>query len=78
MQAARQLHPSKYPFMNVGSVELIVYLNAPNAPWRIAIHDQLLDHMIQWYHQWLNHSGMTNLFAPISLHHYQSKSQGKN
>jgi transposase InsO family protein len=70
LQAARQLHPSKYPIMNVGGVDLIVYLHAPNAPWRIAIPDQLLDHMIQWYHQSLNHSGMTNLFASISLHHY--------
>ncbi len=70
LEAARQLHPAKYPIMNVGGVELIVYLSTPNAPWQIAIPDQLLDHMIQQYHQLLNHLGMTNLFASISLHHY--------
>jgi hypothetical protein len=70
LQAAHQADPNRYPMMNIGNNQLIVYIKDPTTPWRIVIPDQLLDHVIRWYHQSLNHAGMSNLLATISLHHY--------
>ena len=36
--------------------------------WRIAIPTSLLDPIINWYHQMLDHVGMTRLNATISTH----------
>ncbi len=33
LQAARQAHTNKYPFMHIGRFQLIFYIKEPNAPW---------------------------------------------
>jgi Integrase zinc binding domain len=52
------------------NVHLICYMVRPNEPWKICIPDASLHAMVTWYHQVLNHTGITRLNDTISLHFY--------
>jgi hypothetical protein len=66
LQTIRLADPRRYPMMNPGNCNLIVYAPDPRAAWHIVKPDQLLDQVIHWYHQSLNHVGMSNLFSSIA------------
>ena len=71
-----ETNPAKYSRELVEDVELIVYTptpNVPNAKWRICIPNDHLDDTIHWYHQVLNHTGVTRLYDTITMNFYNSR-----
>ena len=72
LQAACKAHPERYPIMNIGDCDLVVYVKDPTSPWQIVIPEQILDPVIHWYHQSLNHADISNLTATIAFHYYLS------
>ena len=53
--------------------ELICYLSAPEAEPKIYIPDSMLEPLVRWYHEVLNHPGMNRLFDSINAHMYNRK-----
>ena len=70
LQAQRAANPLQFPIHDFGNVQLMCYLSQPNANWRIAIPTPLLANIVRWYHQVLNHIGMTRLQQTIATHFY--------
>ena len=66
-----ETNPVKYSRRLIEDVELIVYIPTPGIPiWKICIPDEHLDETIKWYHQVLNHPGITRLYQTIYMNFY--------
>ena len=70
LQQARENDPTKFPILDFGEVQLICHVANPGDSWKIAIPSQALTNIVKWYHQVLNHVGMTRLHLTISTHFY--------
>ena len=54
----------------IGTTQCICYAKNENDPWKICIPETLVHPIITWYHEWLNHIGMTSLTCTIAIHFY--------
>jgi hypothetical protein len=61
-----QLEPQFYSYQQIDGHRLICFQESPVHPWRIVLPNALLDDTIHWYHQFLNHLGMTRVHDTIA------------
>ena len=57
----RQQEPDNFRMHQCDNRELICWQPDPQEDWRIVIPNAILDDVIEWYHQVLNHTGMTKM-----------------
>ena len=55
------------------NANLICYVAEPNKPWRICIPTEMLQSIVKWYHQVLNHQGSNRLYDTIAQHFYHKE-----
>ena len=77
LQALVQTDPNKYMRIAMSDarqqpVQLICYVEHPNAPWKICIPDAMLSALVRWYHTVLNHVGVSRIAKMIGLHFYHA------
>ena len=70
LQLAREHNPQRYPIHALGNVQLMCYLPRNDDDWKIVIPSQCLTNIVHWYHDVLNHVGMTKLIDTIATHLY--------
>jgi hypothetical protein len=71
---AAQQAPQSFQMKQFRDAELLCFVprGQPQA-WKIALPDNMLAPLIQWYHQSLSHVGMTRLGQTIGRHFYNPK-----
>ena len=52
------------------NTNLIVRQAKPDEVWKIFIPDAQLTNLVKWYHQVLNHTGISRLIETINMHFY--------
>ena len=73
MSALPQHDPLHYSIQTFGRSELVCYHAEQNDNWKIVIPDQLLTHLISWYHFLLNHTVQGNLEKTIKATFFHPK-----
>ena len=70
-QQMLQRQPGKFAVRDqANGVKLICHQQNPAEPWKICIPTDMLDNIINWYHQVLSYIGMSRLIDTIGLHYY--------
>jgi hypothetical protein len=70
LQAMLQEQPTRYArHIMADNTQLIVYVRQ-GQPWRICIPEAQLNDLVAWYHEVLNHLGITRLCETIEQHFY--------
>ena len=77
LQLLIQQKPEIYVVRNMGPCKLITRQGQDARSWKICIPDELLDRIIDWYHQVLSHTGYMRIYGTISsiMHHEKLKSR---
>ena len=70
LQNAHQQHLANFPIQDFSEVQLMCFVQNPGDSWKIAFFSQALNNIVCWYHQVLNHIGMTQLYLTITTHFY--------
>ena len=68
-----QYDPLHYSIQNFGRSELVCHRAEQNDNWKIVVPNQLLTHIVSWYHSLLNHTGQCNLEKTIKTRKTFSK-----
>lgn len=62
--------PQKFHYIQLGKHNIICYIKQENELWKICIPESLVYSIMKWYHEQLNHIGMTRLTCTIATHFY--------
>ena len=73
LQQKRWANPLHYPNKHINNATLVAYQPDPNGPYKFCIPTQLLQQIIEWYHEALFHCGAGRLLATIGMHFHHPR-----
>ena len=73
LQQRRWAHPTHYPDREINRVRLTAFQPNPNEPYRFCIPTQVLQSVVEWYHEALFHCGAGRLTATIGKHFHHPR-----